>query len=150
MYLHQDTYYVLDCHWEQVSADQGDASVVTIAHQDGRDCKVRWELEGGSAGKRYEASLRKQLAGFDAKGVKPLGDKVTRALPMALAAKQGKIKLLRGAWNDQFLAAVHEFDGSKKPLTNDIVDSADGAFGELGVSAPKGMFVGGKINNPFA
>jgi predicted phage terminase large subunit-like protein len=150
MYLHQDTYYVLDCHWEQVSADQGDASVVKIAYQDGRDCKVRWELEGGSAGKRYEASLRKQLAGFDAKGVKPLGDKVTRALPMALAAKQGKIKLLRGAWNDQFLAAVHEFDGSKKPLTNDIVDSADGAFGELGVSAPKGMFVGGKINNPFA
>jgi predicted phage terminase large subunit-like protein len=148
--LHQGTYYILDCHWEQVSAEEGDLSVVKIAYQDGPDCKIRWELEGGSAGKRYEVSLKRQLAQFDAKGIKPLGDKVTRALPMAIAAKQGKVKLLRGAWNDQFLAAIHEFDGSKKPLTNDIVDSADGAFSELGNSAPRSTFVGGKINNPFA
>lgn len=148
--LHKDTYYVLDCYWEQVSAEEGDSSVLKVAYQDGRDCKIRWELEGGSAGKRYEVSLKRQLAEFDAKGVKPLGDKVTRALPLALAAKQGKVKLLRGAWNDQFLSAVHEFDGSKKPLTNDIVDSADGAFSELGNTAPRSTFVGGKINNPFA
>jgi hypothetical protein len=47
------------------------------------------------------------------------------------------------------LAALHEFDGSKKPLTNDIVDSADGAFGELQDSTPRSSFVGGKIYNPF-
>lgn len=150
MKLHQGIYYVLDCHWEQVSAEEGDLSVIKIAYQDGHDCKIRWELEGGSAGKRYEVSLKRQLTEFDARGVKPLGDKVTRALPMALAAKQGKVKLLRGAWNDQFLAAVNEFDGTKKPLTNDIVDSADGAFSELGNTTPRTTFVGGKINNPFA
>jgi predicted phage terminase large subunit-like protein len=110
---------------------------------------VRWELEGGSAGKRYESALKRQLVGYDAKGVKPLGDKVTRAMPLAVAAKDGKVKLFRGAWNDQFLAALHEFDGSKKPLTNDIVDSTDGAFGELQDSTPRSSFVGGKIYNPF-
>ena len=148
--LYQGIYYVLDCFWEQVSADDGDNSVLKIAQQDGTACKVRWELEGGSAGKRYESSLKRQLVGFDARGVKPLGDKVTRAMPLAIAAKDGKVKLFRGAWNDQFLAALHEFDGSKKPLTNDIVDSADGAFGELQESTPRSSFVGGKIHNPFS
>ena len=149
MMYHQGFYYVLDCHWEQVSADDGDNSVLRIAQQDGQSCKVRWELEGGSAGKRYESSLKRQLVGYDAKGIKPLGDKVTRALPLAVAAKDGKVKLFRGAWNDQFLAALHEFDGSRKPLTNDIVDSADGAFSELQNSTPRSSFVGGKIYNPF-
>lgn len=142
-------YYILDCYWEQVSADDGDASVLKIAIQDGRECRVRWELEGGSAGKRYESSLKRLLEGFDARGVKPLGDKVTRALPLAVAAKNGRVKVLRGAWNDKFLNSLHEFDGTKKPLINDIVDSTDGAFSELQDLAPRSMYVGGKIYNPF-
>lgn len=149
MRSHNGVYYILDCYWEQVSADEGDVSVLKIAHQDGQSCKVRWELEGGSAGKRYESSLKQKLVGFDAKGVKPLGDKVTRAMPLAMAAKDGRVKLFRGAWNDQFLAAIHEFDGSKKPLVNDIVDSADGAFSQLQELSPRNSLVGGKIKNPF-
>jgi phage terminase large subunit-like protein len=122
-----DIDYILDCYWEQVGGGNDD-SVKTLAEQDGAGWLTRWELEGGSAASRYEARLQEDLAGFDACGVKPLGDKVTRAIPWARRAQQGKIKLLRGAWNDQFLSAVHNFDGKKRPLINDIVDSGSGAY----------------------
>lgn len=130
-----DTYYILSCFWEQVGAGDADDSVVKIAHQDGRSCKVRWELEGGSAAIRYEDHLKKRLSNFDAEGVKPLGDKVTRAIPWASEAKRGNVKLVRGNWNDQFLDAIHAFDGTAKPLVNDIVDSGSGAYSEM--LAPK-------------
>jgi phage terminase large subunit-like protein len=146
-----DIYYITDCFWEQVSADAGDESVLAHAQQDGKSCKVRWELEGGSAGLKYESHLKRVLRGYDAKAVKPLGDKVTRALPLARSAKQGKVKLLLGGWNTQFLSAVHQFDGTRKPLINDIVDAADGAYGELAGKGniKTGVMPGGKIENPF-
>lgn len=126
-----DIDYILDCYWEQVGGDEDD-SFQRIANQDGVGTAQRWELEGGSAAIRYEARLKADLpAGFDASAVKPLGDKVARALPWARRAKQGKIKILRAAWNDQFLAAVHNFDGKKKPLINDIVDSGSGAIASM-------------------
>jgi phage terminase large subunit-like protein len=150
MTLIDGIYYIADCDWEQVSGDDGDDSVKGRAQSDGRLCKVRWELEGGSASRRYEAHLKRELSGFDAAGVLPLGDKVTRALPWATAAKNGKIKLLRAAWNDQFLSAVNQFDGTAKPLVNDIVDSGSGAYAVLGESGvTMAIAPGGKINNPF-
>lgn len=132
-----DIYYILDCFWEQVGAGQADDSVTTIAAQDGQNCSVRWELEGGSAAIRYADALKRKLQGFNADGVKPLGDKVTRAIPWASEAKRGNVKLLRGEWNNQFLDAVHAFDGTPKPLVNDIVDSGSGAYAEAstGISA---------------
>lgn len=145
-------YYILDCYWEQVGADDGDNSVLKIANQDGIHCKVRWELEGGSAGKKYESHLKRLLNRFNANGVPPMGDKVTRALPMALEAKEGHVKLLRGAWNDGFLSAVNQFSGKREPLIADIVDSADGAFNELaGISGSvkRAVLPSGKIENPF-
>jgi phage terminase large subunit-like protein len=138
----EDIVYILDCFWEQCGAGEGDESVRAIAFQDGKHCKVRWELEGGSAGLRYEAHLKRLLEGFDARGEKPMGDKVTRALPWAQRAKEGKIKLWRGSWNDQFLSAVHQFDGTKKPLINDIVDSGSGCNALVEAIASQGSFKG--------
>lgn len=148
-----DIFYILDCSWEQVGASNADESLLAIAKQDSNICMVRWELEGGSAGLRYEAVLKRMLSGYNACGVKPLGDKVTRALSWAKVAKQGRIKLLRGAWNDQFLSAVNQFDGSKKPLVNDIVDSGGGAHDVLssGDNRPRYQPApGNKLINPFA
>lgn len=126
---------VLDLITDQRSPGELDNLVSHTSQSDGVEVKVRWELEGGSAGKLYENQLKKKLqnenSGVDACAVKPMGDKVTRAIPTANAAAQGRIKLLRGDWVDKFLNAMGNFDGSPKPLTNDIVDSFDGAFALL-------------------
>jgi predicted phage terminase large subunit-like protein len=124
-------YYILHLLAEQVGPTDGDDLIVATASQDGRRVPVRWELEGGSAGLKVEANLRSRLQGFDARGVKPLGDKLTRAKPVAGEAKRGNIKLLRGAWNQMFLDAVHGFDGTSQILVNDVTDALSGAYGEI-------------------
>ena len=128
-------FYVLDLITEQRSPGELDELIVSVAAVDSPSVRVRWELEGGSAGKLYEQQLIDKLLtaipALDAKAEKPLGDKVTRAIPIANAAAEGKVKLLRASWNDKFLNAVSSFDGSPQPLTNDIVDSLDGAIALL-------------------
>lgn len=130
--------YILDMVAAQVSPADGDALISRTAMQDGSRCKVRWELEGGSAGKRDAEHLKKLLAGFDAQAIKPLGDKVMRAKPFASEALNGRVKLLRGAWNDQWLSAVHSFDGTKKTFVNDVVDASSGLYSQI-KAAPQFM-----------
>lgn len=137
-------YYVCHLVADQVGPAAGDDLIVSTAQQDGRTVPVRWELEGGSAGLKVEANLRSRLSGFDAKGVKPLGDKLIRAKPIAGEAKRGNVKLLRGVWNSMFLDAVHGFDGTSQPLINDVTDALSGAYGEI--CGERQYHVGGTIN----
>lgn len=127
------TYYVLDVIAEKVGPAEGNELIVRTAQEDGRWCRVRWELEGGSAGIRDAAHIKSLLRGFDANGVRPLGDKVTRAKPMASDAYRGKIKVLRNPWNQQYLNWLHQFpEGTVK----DVVDASSGAYATLSEGSP--------------
>lgn len=123
--------YILDMVAAQVSPSEGDALIKATAQQDGKNTWVRWELEGGSAGKRDEAHLKQLLVGFNTQGIKPQGDKVMRAKPFATEALNGRVKLLRSPWNDQYLNALQSFDGTKKPFINDCVDASSGLYSEI-------------------
>jgi predicted phage terminase large subunit-like protein len=118
--------YVLDVVRGQFSPLNVDRTVMNIASQDGRLVQIRWEQEhGGGSGIRESARLRQQLAGYDALGILPYGDKVTRAKPASSAAEFGQIKLLRGAWNQTFLNELAQFpDGDH----DDQVDGLSGAY----------------------
>ncbi len=118
------TFYIMDCIAEQVGPAGGDALMKATAQQDGRFCLVRWEQEGGSSGKRDEAHIQEMLPGFDAMGVPPQGDKVVRAKPLATDAYLGRVKLVRGGWNDQYLNWMHSFPDGK---IKDVTDASSGA-----------------------
>lgn len=124
-------FYVIDAIAEQLSPAEANELIVAVAKQDGKNCMQRWELEGGSAGLRDESHLKELLKGFNARGVKPQGDKVMRAKPLASEVKAGKVKLLRGNWNDRYIGALHDFDGSSKPLVNDLTDASSGGYAVL-------------------
>ena len=128
MRLVDEIYYVVDVIAEQVGPVAGDELMLATAQQDGLWCKVRWELEGGSSGKRDEEHIKQLLMGLhpdiDAEGVRPMGDKVKRAKPLATDTFRGKVKLLRAAWNDRFLSWMHDFPDGK---IKDITDAASGA-----------------------
>jgi predicted phage terminase large subunit-like protein len=123
-----DTYYVLDATAAQVGPTASDTAMVNRASQDGKACLQRWEEEGGASGKRDTAHITKLLAGYDCKGIRPEGDKIVRAKPLAAQAEAGNVKLLRGAWNDRWVNHMH---GQPELPHDDEMDAASGAFNEL-------------------
>lgn len=128
---HKGVYYVAHLIAEQLGPTEGDDLIINTASQDGRKVILRWELEGGSSGKKVDAYLRSRLLGFNALGVKPDTNKLARSKPAATEAARDNIKILRGSWNNTFLDSVHAFDGTRKPLITDVVDALSGAFNEL-------------------
>lgn len=112
-----------------------DQAMQNTAGQDGHVCRVRWEREGGSAGKRDQAHLAQLLAGYDARGVPPQGDKVLRAKAFAAQAEAGNVHLVRAPWNEDYLRELHEFpDGAH----DDQVDASSLVFNDLVTSAGAG------------
>lgn len=102
--------------------------VLATAAQDGPNVAVRWEIEPGSSGKFVNADLVQMLAGYDARGVLPAGDKVQRAAPMAAQALAGNLALVRAEWNQAFLAELHGFPDVAH---DDQVDALSGAGAAL-------------------
>jgi len=134
--------YILDVTNERTGPARTDENVVNLAKQDqfdGTRCAVRWEQEGGASGKRDSYSLVKKLQGFDAMGIPPQGDKIVRAKPLAAQALAGNVKLLRGSWNEPFLAQLHSFGEDDLP-NDDMVDGASGCYNELANPRVAGTF----------
>lgn len=123
-----DMYYIIDCFDEQIDPASTDTAIINLAGQDGRPVVIRWEEEGGASGKRDSRNIVRLLAGYDAQGIKPQGDKLLRARGLSAQALAGNVKLLRGAWNERWLTHMH---GQPDLAHDDIMDASSGAFNEL-------------------
>lgn len=129
------TYYVMDAFQVRVGPARTDELMLqtardrrNICKRDGIEYRVRWEREPGASGKRDNMRLVQMFTGFDARGMRPQGDKVVRAKPVAAQALVGNVKLLRGDWNEEFLRHLHAFpDGAH----DDLTDSLSVVFNDL-------------------
>lgn len=125
-------WFVLDVVHVQANPADVDRIVANMAAQDGRACAVRWEIEGGASGKRDSQHLAKMLAGYDAQGVRPQGDKVMRAKPFAAQVRAENVKLVAGRWKDNYLDELASFPYGAH---DDQVDATSGAFSYLTTGA---------------
>lgn len=123
-----DQYFILDAFEEQLEPAETDDAIVNTASQDGVEVDVRWEMEGGASGKRDNRYIVSLLARYDARGIRPQGDKLVRARGLSSQARAGNVKLLRGAWNDRWLTHMH---GQPDLAHDDTMDASSGAFNEL-------------------
>lgn len=128
-------FYILDCFHRRVDAASVDRVTDAVFIQDAERAaqannpyKARWEIEGGSAGKRDSAARTLRLRGIDAKGVSKTQDKVTAWKPLSAMAETGRVKILRGAWNKEFLEEMH---GVPDVPHDDIADASAGAYNEI-------------------
>lgn len=121
-------YCVEDAIEEQLDPAGTDTLIQNTASQDGTNVAVRWEIEPGASGKRDNARLIKMLAGYDAKGIEPQGDKIMRAKPLAAQSEAGNVKLIRGEWNERWLNHMH---GQPDLPHDDTMDASSGAFNDL-------------------
>lgn len=128
-------YYVLEC----VAVRQGPGAVDTLLSnttaQDaqrvqagGAQYRTRWEQEGGASGKRDALRIAQLLAGFDARAIRPQGDKIARATGLAAQAFAGNVKLVAGSWNEEWLTHMH---GQPDLDHDDIMDGSTVAFNDL-------------------
>lgn len=122
------TMYVLDVVRGQWSATEREKAIKQTAQTDGRRVKVWIEQEPGSGGKESAESTIKNLMGFTAKAERATGDKAVRAEPYAVQVEAGNIKVVKGAWNDEFIGEHKTFPVGKY---KDQIDSASGAFNKL-------------------
>lgn len=128
-------YYILDATNDKLSPAQTDAHMLGLAGQDGKQVAVRWEQEGGASGKRDSRYIATLLSGYDAVGVRPQGDKITRAKGLAAQALARNVKLLRGPWNEWWLNSMH----AQPAAHDDDMDAASGAFNDLAAGDSTGI-----------
>ena len=106
------TYYVCDVIRTRSTPYDVERIVKQAATMDGMSVGIRLEQEPGSAGKTVISHYRRNvLLGYSVDSKPATGDKVTRAKPMSAASEQGRVKMVRGAWNAEFLDELCSFPG---------------------------------------
>ncbi len=124
-------YYVSEIERVQHSPGKLEKVVINTARRDGTDVMVGVEQDPGQAGVADAENYVKLLAGFMVEVVRASVDKVTRAKPVSAQVEVGNVKLLRGAWNKEFLKEMENFpEGSH----DDQVDALSGAFNLIAAS----------------
>jgi predicted phage terminase large subunit-like protein len=139
------SYYVADCIAQQIGPAAVEQLMLDTAKSDAAWCKERnigyrfaYELEPGSAALRDANRIIRELAGISVGVVRPSGDKLVRARALAsqcqpLGSVYGNVKVVRGAWNEQWLNHMHNVPDGKH---DDIMDASAGAFNEVTQYAP--------------
>lgn len=108
-------------------------AIRNAARADGLGVSVGLETDPGQAGIVERDHLTRALTGFVVVTPRPMADKETRARPVSSAAEHGNVKLVRGSWNEDFLAEIEAF-----PLGDhdDQVDALSGAFNAMAETVP--------------
>jgi len=132
--VYNSTFYIIDVVAFRETPGTGEKIIRATAESDGRGVEQWWEEEKGSSGKWTSEYLKKVFEGFEAHGDPVSGSKIERAKPWAAWAEFGKVKLVRGGWNGQFLSRLGKFPMGKM----DEIDAGSGCFKAL--VSPKKVF----------
>lgn len=132
-------YYVVDVLNDRYAAGEVEAITNSIiardlltAQQQGIKYRVRWEIEPGSAGLRETERLKRELVkkhpGLNCDGVPSSGDKISKAKGFAVAAQEGRVKVLAASWTDSYLSQLHGFPEKSH---DDMVDASAIAYNAI-------------------
>jgi phage terminase large subunit-like protein len=128
-----DYVYIEHVYKNQVSSAERDQKLVEIGKEDYRNCGpflIIHPQDPGSAGldsaKATNALLAENgLIGF----FEPVtGSKETNAGPLATAAQAGRVRLVRGEWNDEYLDEMAAFP---KGRFKDQVDGSSAGYNKM-------------------
>lgn len=123
-------WYIIDSQRARVSPGGLETMMRRIANQDGLGVPIRFEREGGSAGKIAAWEIIKKFPEYDIKDVPVAGqgDKEVRANPFSNQMENGNVIVVEGEWNEEYFEELELFPGGEH---DDQVDSTSGAHHQL-------------------
>lgn len=127
-------YYIINMDRGRWAPEETDRRIVENARNDGIGTRVVVEQEPGASGKRDIIHIRRLLPNYAVSGKPSSGDKLIRARPAASLVNQGRVKILRGAWNQAFideLTRVSPETYGKKGYHDDIMDDLSGLIQDI-------------------
>ena len=144
--LHRQSgsFYVRDIVRERKAPGAIERLVAATAARDGRAVTIGIEQEPGAAGVALvDRYIRQLLRGYRVFGERVTGSKLTRAQPVAAAAENGLVKLVRGRQSEELLDELASFPHGAH---DDCVDALSGAHnllvsrrsGQITVHLPRG------------
>lgn len=114
-------YYVEHVTRQRLSPAKVKDAVRNIADQDGRPTKIRLSQDPGQAGKAQAHEYVTMLSDRAVAVRRETGSKLERQGPLSAQAEAGNVILVRGPWNDEFIAEMEAIPD------NDYWDQADAA-----------------------
>ncbi len=133
-----ENWYICDVVKGKWRPGDRDKVIRQTAELDGPRIPIIIEQEGGSGGIAQNEAIIKQLVGFIAKSINVTGDKVARAGALASQANIGRVYLVKGKWNHDFIDEACDFpDG-------EYLDQIDGASLGFNWINPKSKLIGFK------
>jgi predicted phage terminase large subunit-like protein len=112
--------------------------IANVAAQDSRSIRIILQQEPGSGSALWIDSMQRgALLGYPVQSDAVRGSKFERSQPFRAAAEARHVKLLRGAWNDDFLDECEQFSPDEREYEHDDqVDAACGAFNLITAPQP--------------
>jgi predicted phage terminase large subunit-like protein len=136
------SFYISNIIRERKAPGAIEQLVAATAAGDGRAAAIRIEQEPGASGKALTERYQRQLLrGYNVRSERVTGAKDVRARPVAAAAENGLLKIVRGRHSDDFLDELTAFPHGAH---DDCVDALAGAYNYLSGSgiitahAPRG------------
>lgn len=121
-------FYIRHIDRRRTDPTELDRMVTDVVADDGYATFQSLPQDPGQAGKVQKWAIAEKLAGYVFEITPETGDKETRAEPLAAQWGAGRVFLVRGAWNSEFIEELRNFPaGSYK----DQVDASSRAFGKL-------------------
>lgn len=116
---------ILDVYRVQKETPDVQEGIVQNAVMDGMAIRIRLEAEKAGIIQLQYLLRDKRLHSYTIDGVPPVGDKYTRASPVAARINASRVMMVRAAWNRAFLDELSTF-----PLGShdDQVDALSGAY----------------------
>lgn len=107
-------FWIVDVVRAQTTPKGVEDLVRQCAELDGRHVQIRFAEERGSSGIAIvDHFARNVVLGFSVEGIKETGDIEVRADPLSSAAELGNLKLVRGAWNSDFIDEAVAFPDAR-------------------------------------
>jgi predicted phage terminase large subunit-like protein len=141
--IDQGRVYVLDVKRAQERPAGVEALILQTAQMDGHEVMIRMEQEPGSAGVDViDHYARQVLVGYNFKGIKSTGSKVSRAAALSTAAEQGNLFILHGHFTGALMDELVLFP--TEGAHDDQVDAVSGGYNALALRANGGFRAAGR------